>query len=105
MTRAGIAPQRPSDPLLLQLVAAADADDPLIDAEPRPYTSEPALVQPLQRTGRRALTIIGLAANGQPAYRGSMADTPDQVDGHSLDRAVRLVVGLVKKIDSTSSEV
>jgi hypothetical protein len=26
-----------------------------------------------------------------------MADTPDQVDGHTLDRAVRLVVGLVKR--------
>ncbi|MEO7910725.1 MAG: hypothetical protein ABIV47_13850, partial [Roseiflexaceae bacterium] len=82
--------------------AAADADDPLIDAEPRPYTSEPALVQQLQRTGRRALTIIGLDADGRPAYRGSLADTPDQVDGHALDRAVRLVVGLVKKIDATS---
>ncbi len=30
VTRAGIAPQRPSDALLLQLVAAADAADPLI---------------------------------------------------------------------------
>ena len=91
-----------SDPLLLQLVAAADADDPLIDAEPRPYTSAPALVQPLQRRGRRTLTIIGLEASGQPAYRGSMADTPEHVDGHALDRAVRLVVGLVKKIDAAS---
>jgi hypothetical protein len=59
-------------------------------------------VQQLQRNGRRALTIIGLDADGRPAYRGSKADTPDQVDGHALDRAVRLVVGLVKQIDSTS---
>jgi len=104
LTRAGIVPQRPSDPLLLQLVAAADADDPLIDAEPRPYTSEPVLVQQLQRAGRRTLTIIGLDANGQPAYRGSMADTPEDVDSQTLDRAIRLVVGLVKKIDAASDE-
>jgi hypothetical protein len=102
VTRTGIVPQRPSDALLLRLAADADADDPLIDAEPRPYTSEPALVQPLQRTGRRALTIIGLEADGRPACRGSIADTPDHLDAHALDRAVRLVVGLVKKIDSTS---
>jgi hypothetical protein len=104
VTRSGIAPQRPSDALLLQLVAAADAEDPLIDAEPRPYTSEPTLVQQIQRNGRRALTIIGLNTDGRPAYRGSMADTLDQVDGHALDRAVRLVVGLVQKIDAASDE-
>jgi hypothetical protein len=102
VTRTGIMPQRASDSLLLRLAADADADDPLIDAEPRPYTSEPAVVQLLQRTGRRALTIIGLEPDGRPACRGSMADTPDRLDAHALDRAVRLVVGLVKKIDSTS---
>jgi hypothetical protein len=102
VTRAGILPQRASDALLLRLAAAADADDPLIDAEPRPYTSEPTLAQQIQRTGRRALTIIGLEADGRPAYRGSMSDTPDQLDAQTLDRAVRLVVGLVKKIDSAS---
>jgi hypothetical protein len=85
-------------------VAAADADDPLINAEPRPYASEPALVWQLHHTGRRTLTIIGLEANGQPAYRGSMADTPEHVDGQALDRAVRLVVGLVKKIDAASDQ-
>jgi hypothetical protein len=104
VTRAGIMPQQPGDPLLLRLVAAADADDPLIDAEPRPYASEPTLVHGLQRTGRRTLTIIGLDVNGGPIYRGSMADTTEHVDDHTLDRAIRLIVGLVKKIDSTSSE-
>jgi hypothetical protein len=104
LTRAGILPQRPGDPLLLRLAAAADADDPLIDAEPRATTSEPALVRQLQQTGRRALTIIGLDADGRPAYRGSAADAIEQVDERALDRAIRLVIGLVKKIDSTSSE-
>src|SRR5262249_7635643 len=105
ITRTGIFPQRPGDTLLLSLVAGADADDPLIDAEPRPYASEPVLVHQLETTGRRALTIIGLDGDGRPAYRGSMADTPEHVDDRALDRAIRLIVGLVKKIDSTSSEV
>jgi hypothetical protein len=104
ITRAGIMPQQPADPLLLRLAAAADADDPLIDAEPRPYGSEPALTQQLQRTGRRTLTIIGLDADGRPAYRGHMADTPEHIDDHALDRAIRLIVGLVKNIDATSNE-
>jgi hypothetical protein len=104
VTRAGLAPERPADPLLLRLVTEADASDPLIDAEPRPYRGEQALVHPLQRTGRRALTIIGLEADGRPARRGSMADTPDHIDPQALDRAVRLIVGLVKKIDATSNE-
>jgi hypothetical protein len=33
-----------------------------------------------------------------------MADTPDSVDAQALDRAVRLIVGLVKKIDASSAE-
>lgn len=104
LTRAGSLPQRPGDALLLRLAAAADADDPLIDAEPRPSASEPAIARQLQQTGRRALTIIGLDADGRPAYRGSPTDTTEQVDERALDRAIRLIVGLVKKIDATSSE-
>jgi hypothetical protein len=104
VTREGIISQQPADPLLLRLVADADAGDPLIDAEPRPYRAEPTLVRALQRAGRRALTIIGLEADGRPARRGSMADTPDTVDAQALDRAVRLIVGLVKKIDASSAE-
>ena len=103
VTRAGIAPQRPADPHLLRLVAQADAADPLIDAEPRPYRAEPVLTHSLSRAGLRAITIIGLDSDGQPARRGSPLDTPDRIDPQMLDRAIRLIVGLVKQIDSTSS--
>jgi hypothetical protein len=102
ITRAGSLPQYPSDPLLLRLIAETDAGDPLIDAEPRPYHSEPTLVHTLQRDGRRALTIIGLDADGRPAQRGRISDTPEQIDTALIDRAVRLVIGLVRKIDATS---
>ncbi|HEX9372834.1 MAG TPA: hypothetical protein VF897_17610, partial [Roseiflexaceae bacterium] len=59
VTREGLLPQRPADAQLLRLVAGADAADPLIDAEPRPYISEPTLARALPRD-RRALTIVGL---------------------------------------------
>jgi hypothetical protein len=101
VTREGLLPQRPADDLLLRLVAAADAVDPLIDAEPRPYRAEPSLVRPLLRSGRRAIAIMGLDAEGRPALRGSRQDTPEQLDAQMLDRAIRLVVGLVKQIDAT----
>jgi len=103
VTREGLLPQRPADAQLLRLVAGADAADPLIDAEPRPYISEPTLARALPRD-RRALTIVGLDAEGHPIRRGSMLDTPDQIDPQLLDRAIRLIVGLVKQIDSASSE-
>jgi hypothetical protein len=101
VTREGVLPQRPADPLLLRLVTAADAADPLIDAEPRHYRGEATLAHPLLRAGHRAVTIIGLDADGYPALRGRPHDTVEQTDPHMLDRAIRLIVGLVKQIDST----
>lgn len=101
VTRMGRLPQRPADPLLLRLVAEADAADPLINAEPRPYTSEPPLLHMLGQKRGRMLTVIGLDSDGHPAARGSLLDLPDQIDPLVLDRAIRLVVGLVKKIDTT----
>lgn len=101
VTRAGALWRRPADAELLRLVAEADASDPLINAEPRPYTSEPALARPLGRERLRALTVIGLDADGRPALRGSPSDTPDQVDPAMLDRGFRLLVELVKRIDQT----
>jgi hypothetical protein len=105
LTREGLLPQRIPDGRLLQLIAAADAADPLIDAEPRSYRGEPTLARALLRAGYRAIAIIGLDADGRPALRGSANDTPDQIDAQMLDRAVRLIVGLVKQIDATSFEV
>jgi hypothetical protein len=102
VTREGLLPQRPADPLLLQLAAAADAADPLIDAEPRAYHHEPTIAGGLLRAGRRAMTIMGLDANGQAPYRGHAADTVDAVNPQIIERAVRFVVGLVRQIDATS---
>jgi hypothetical protein len=104
VTREGQLPQYTADAELLRLVAATDAADPLIDAEPRAYRAEPTLARPLHRTGRRALTIAGLDAEGYPALRGSASDTPEQSEPQLLDRAIRLVVGLVKQIDSDSMQ-
>jgi hypothetical protein len=100
VTREGRLPQRPADALLLRLVAETDAADPLINIEPRPYYSEPTLQYGLHHGHYRSLTIIGLDADGSPAQRGSPIDTPDQIDAEMVDRAVRLIVGVVKSIDT-----
>jgi len=47
---------------------------------------------------------VALDAVGPPKRRGSLLDTLDQIDPQLLDRAIRLIVGLVKQIDSASSE-
>ena len=101
VTREGLLRKHMVDPLLLQLVAAVDAHDPLINAEPHLSGRERTIVRPLQRAGRRALTITCLEANGEVPYRGSPEDTSEVVDGPTLERAVRLVAGLVRKIDAT----
>lgn len=103
-TREGRLPQRIADSLLLRLVAEADAADPLINAEPRAYTSEPTLIRPLRRAGYRTLALLGLEAEGRPGLRGSPADTPEHIDVQALDRAIRLVNALVKRIDETEHE-
>jgi hypothetical protein len=101
VTREGRLPQRSADQLLLRLVAETDAADPLINIEPRPYYSEPTLMYLLHHGHYRTLTIIGLGTDGKPAQRGNPTDTPDQIDAEMVDRAVRLIVGLVKQIDTT----
>ena len=103
-TREGRLPPHPADALLLRLAAEVDAADPLINAEPRLYTSEPTVVEPLRRAGFRTLTIIGLDAEGRPALRGSTNDVPEQIDGAALDRAIRLVQALVRRIDETERD-
>ena len=103
VTREGRLAQRPGDPLLARLVAEADAADPLINAEPRHYYSEPTLASALQRSHYRALTIIGLNADGSPAQRGSLNDTAEQSDAGMIERAIRLIVGVVKRVDASEA--
>lgn len=100
LTREGLMRQLAADPLLLRLAAAADAGDPLIDAEPRPRRRSPTIAGELRRKGWRALTIACLDTDGQPPYRGSADDTPAVLDDRVLERAVRLVTSLVRQIDS-----
>jgi hypothetical protein len=100
VTREGLLREQPADPLLLQFAAAADSADPLINAEPRPYRRELTAAARLRRTGRHALTITCLGADGETPYRGSQEDTPAAIDPQTLDRAMRLVVGLVRQIDA-----
>jgi hypothetical protein len=102
VTREGAPRMRPADPWLLQLADAADAADPLIDAEPRPYRRELTISGRLLRAGQRALTIACLGTDGTPPYYGSPGDTPAVIDDQVLDRAMRLVVGLVRQIDTAT---
>jgi hypothetical protein len=86
---------------LLQLAAAIDAADPLINAEPRAYRREHTSAARLLYQGQRAMTIACFEADGETPFRGSMADTPAVIDAQMLERAMRLVAGLVRQIDAT----
>jgi hypothetical protein len=99
VTRVGLIRQVAADPELLRLVAVADAQDPLIDAEPRRYRHSPTIAEILCKAGWQAISIGCFTPDGQPPYRGSADDTPAILDANVLNRAVRLVVGLVRQID------
>jgi hypothetical protein len=104
VTSEGTLRERAADPLLLQCAAAADAEDPIIDAEPRHYGGDRTIARTLLRDERRALTITCLNTDGQVPYRGSMEDTLAAVDGPTIERAVRLVAGIARRIDATSEQ-
>ncbi|HEX5691019.1 MAG TPA: hypothetical protein VFX76_13490, partial [Roseiflexaceae bacterium] len=103
VTREGLLRERPADPQLLQLAAAIDAADPLINAEPRAYRGEHTSAARLLHKGQRAMTIACLETDGEAPLRGSLADTPAAIDAQMLERAMRLVVGLVRQIDGSAS--
>jgi hypothetical protein len=100
VTREGLLRERPADPQLLQLAAAVDAANPLINAEPRPYRRDRTSAGRLLRRGQRAMTLACLGADGEAPLRGSMEDTPAAIDAQTLDRTMRLVVGLVRQVDA-----
>ncbi|MCU0492162.1 MAG: hypothetical protein MUD01_11270 [Chloroflexaceae bacterium] len=93
-TREGVLRHFPSDPLLMQLVEVTDTADPVIDAEPRPYSDAPALAAQLHRSGRRVLSLRTLPKLAPAA--ATAATVPP-----TMDRAARLVVGLVRQLEST----
>jgi hypothetical protein len=87
-TREGGLRLRPADPLLLRMAAAADAADPAIDAEPRPYYTDGSLAAPLLAAGYRVLT---LRTHPRPS------DT--SIEPQALERTARLVVGIVRQLE------
>lgn len=87
-TREGGPAAGPADPLLLRLAGAADAADPRIDAEPRAIGVAGDLAAPLRRRGLRALTVLA----GSPAAEAG-------VDPAMIERATRLVVGVVRALE------
>ncbi len=98
LTREGLLRQVRADTALLGCAAAADAADPRVNVAPRPYRGA-TLAGRLQRGGRRALAIVCLGADGRPPLYADPADLPEAVDAALLDRAVRLVAGIVRQID------
>lgn len=103
LTREGSLGELAADADLLRYVAAADADDPRIDAAPRPYRASTAAGR-LLRQRRPALAITCLGPDGRVPLRFSPDDTPAAVDGALLERAVRLVVNLVRQIEQNVPE-
>ncbi|MCS6882970.1 MAG: hypothetical protein RMK84_18305 [Oscillochloridaceae bacterium] len=92
-TAEGALRSQATDPLLVRLAAAADAADPQVDADPRCIATESALAAPLRRLGYRTLTVTAGAAPGA-ASDAAPADT------RLVERAARLVAGLVRQIDA-----
>lgn len=103
VTREGFLRSRPADPLLLQAVTKADLHDPFINTLPHRSLHEHSLVRPLQHQGWRTLTLTCFGADGNHPYQGNQQDTPDIVDPDILDRALRLVVGLIRQLDTFES--
>lgn len=99
ITRSGVLRSITSDPTLLTHAAAVDADDPLINAAPQPLRHTPSLLERLRRKSWHAIGVSSLDAEGMPPFRASAADTPDRLDADVLDRAVRLVLGIVRRLD------
>ncbi len=104
LTREGVFREHVADPLLLKLVAAADAADPLIDVEPRPLRNRTLIGHALHRAGRRVLTMTCLDDNGHAPRVGSMQDVPATIDASMLERAVRLLAGMAQQLDALQDE-
>jgi len=103
VTGEGFVLRYPADPLLLQLVGLADAADPVIDAEPRSLRSRTILGRQVL-PGWRGLIITCRDPSGEAPGWASRADSVAAIDPAILDRAVRLVVGLVQRINATPGD-
>lgn len=98
ITREGVLLQHAADAELLRVAAAADAADPRIDLEPRPFRG-PTLVRTVRGRGMRWVTLAGLDSAGQMPNRASTDDTLSAIDQDALERSLRLVTSMVRLID------
>ncbi|HEX6289238.1 MAG TPA: hypothetical protein VFZ66_08615 [Herpetosiphonaceae bacterium] len=92
VTREGLLRERRSDRMLLALAADADALDMTIDAEPRPLRQQ-TLAQAFHRQGLPAISITS----------HSDASVFANLDADTIERCVRLVVGMVRGLDAAEA--
>lgn len=92
VTREGVLRERRSDRLLLALANATDAADLQIDAAPR-RLEQRTLAQALLAQGQRVITITS-QADAAPVI------SPDPA---TIERCVRLVVGMIQRLESEKS--
>lgn len=100
LSRVGLFPQQASDPKLLAHAAATDTADALINAEPHAYRHSPTTLALLRQRGWQAVGLTCTGPDGQPPHRASATDTPDALEAEVLDRAVRLAVAIVRRVDA-----
>ncbi len=99
-SREGVLRSYTADALLVRLANEADAADPLIDVEPRPYRTAPSLLGWLHARGYRALTVL---------TRDALVPVATEKNGGSpsnsqiLDRATRLVVTMIRRLDGSTA--
>jgi hypothetical protein len=89
VTREGVLRDRRSDRTLLRLADETDAGDVAIDAEPR-RLQERTLARSLMQRGQRAITIASHDDR-------SPFTSPDAA---TVERCIRLVAGMVRRLDS-----
>ncbi len=89
VTREGVLRERRSDRRLLALASAADAADVTIDAQPRRLRTRTLVALPLER-GYSGISISSHSGFGAVA-------TPEP---GTLERCVRLIVGMIRQLDS-----
>ncbi len=89
---------RPVDALLIEMAHQLHADTAI---EPR-VTRQPALIRPFLRRQYRAIEITCLDAEGLVPLQGSPHDTVAAVNPQILQRAMQVVVTMVRSIDTLS---
>ncbi|MGQ9612500.1 MAG: hypothetical protein ACUVSL_06210 [Chloroflexus sp.] len=91
ISRSGIFRQVSADPHLFQLAMIADRNDPGIDLEPQPLSSDDDLLSPFWKRGFRTLSIQAIP------QRTSV------LDPSLADRAARLVVAIAQALDAENN--